>query len=207
MEFKNAAEKAEAIITKHEAKGRELRKKVIKLDEDVIRLEGGVQADFQKAVMEDRTPNTALREELNQANAERESIRKMLPNMEAILQEALEAIRGETEADRERICEETLPQQKEIAVKLKDAKLAYLQLLVEYRNLVAKPMNELAEFASIEQRLKMERVPEYAYRIIPFRTDTFYETAFHPIMAESEVEGAYLGRLNSLAQQYINEKK
>ena len=66
-------------------------------------MQSAVEDDFQRAIMEDGTPNEKLKTDLNKVHAEREQVQKMLGNMDNLLRKALEGIRSEVEADREKI--------------------------------------------------------------------------------------------------------
>lgn len=205
--FKNSVEKADKIIAKYEAKRTELQEKIVQLNDDARFLQSAVEDDFQRAIMEDGTPNEKLKTDLNKVHAEREQVQKMLGNMDNLLRKALEGIRSEVEADREKIFKKTMQEQEVMTTRLKDAKLAYLKLLVEYSDVAGNVDRELAKFGQIEQRLGLEPIPHYKRRAFEFNVNRNYDNTFHPIIITEDSKGAFGGLLGYYAIQYEGQTK
>ncbi|EJQ98543.1 hypothetical protein [Bacillus cereus] len=205
--FKNAVEKADNIIAKYEGKRTELQGKIFQLNDDTRFLQSAVEDDFQRAIMEDGTPNEKLKMDLNKVHAEREQVQKMLGNMDNLLGKALEGIRGEVEADREKVFKKAMQEQEDMTTKLKNAKLVYLKLLVEYSDAAGNVDRELAKFGQIEQRLKLEPIPHYNRRAFEFNVNRNYDNTFHPIITTEDSKGAFSGRLGYYATQYEGQTK
>ncbi|HDR7733376.1 TPA: hypothetical protein QCX99_000489 [Bacillus thuringiensis] len=205
--FKNAVEKADNIIAKYEGKRKELQEKLVKLNDDARFLQSAIEDDFQQAIMEDGTPNEKLKTDLNKVHAEREQVQKMLGNMDNLLGKALEGIRGEVEADREKVFKKAMQEQEDMVTKLKNAKLVYLKLLVEYSDAAGNVDRELAKFGQIEQRLKLEPIPHYNRRAFEFNVNRNYDNTFHPIITTEDSKGAFSGCLGYYATQYEGQTK
>ncbi|KAB2398638.1 MULTISPECIES: hypothetical protein [Bacillus cereus group] len=205
--FKNALEKAENIITKYEAKRKELQAKLAKLNDDVRFLQSSIEDDFQRAIMEDGKPDEKLKTDLNKVCEEREQVQRMLGNMDNFLGKALEGIREEVEVDREKVFKKAIQEQEDMTKKLKDAKLAYLKLLVEYSDAAGNVDRELTKFGHIEQRLGLEPIPHYKRRTFEFNVNRNYDKTFHPIITTEDSKGAFGGRLGYYAIQYEGQTK
>ncbi|EJQ02902.1 MULTISPECIES: hypothetical protein [Bacillus cereus group] len=205
--FKNSVEKADNIIAKYEAKRKELQGKIVQLNEDARFLQSEIENDFQKAIMEDGKPNEKLKTSLNKVCEERKQVQKVLGNMDNLLGKALEGIREEVETDREKVFKKAMQEQEDMATKLKDAKLAYLKLLVEYSDAAGNVDRELTKFGQIEQRLELEPIPHYKRRTFEFNVNRNYDNTFHPIITTEDSKGAFGGRLGYYAIQYEGQTK
>ncbi|PEK60773.1 hypothetical protein [Bacillus pseudomycoides] len=205
--FKNAVEKADNIIEKYEGKRKELQDKLVKLNDDSRFLQSELENDFQRAIMEDGTPNEKLKTDLNKVHAEREQVQKMLGNMDNLLQNTLEGIREEVEADRDKVFAGIRKQEEAMEKEIKDAKLQYLQLLVKQNELIMQGSRELGGFHDIESRLGMKPIDIRSRRLVGFdMAQTFYR-GFHPIVTVEDVRKAYFGELEYHAKQYAEQKK
>ncbi|WP_144561530.1 hypothetical protein [Bacillus mycoides] len=205
--FKNAVEKADNIIEKYEGKRKELQDKLVKLNDDSRFLQSEIENDFQRAIMEEGTPNEKLKTDLNKVHAEREQVQKMLGNMDNLLQKALEGIRGEVEADRDKVFAGIRKQEEVMAKEIRDAKLQYLQLLVKQNELIVQGSRELGGFHGIESRLGMRPIDIRSRRLVGFDMAQTYYRGFHPIVTVEDVRKAYFGELEYHAEQYAKQKK
>ncbi|MGG0188514.1 hypothetical protein [Bacillus rhizoplanae] len=202
----NALEKANEIVTKYEDKRIELQNKLVELDTDIRRLHKEIEADFQATVMGGGTPNEALRTELTAVQGTREQVLKMLGNMDNLLHGALEGIREEVEADRDKVFAEIRKQEEALETEIKDAKLNYLQLLVKQDALIMQGSRELGAFHDIETRLGMKPIDIRNQRLVDYNPSQNYYKGFHPIITVENVRKAYFGELDFEARQYAEQK-
>lgn len=205
--FKNAVEKADNIIAKYEGKRKELQEKFAKLSDDARFLQSAIEDDFQQAIMEEGKPNEKLKTDLNKVCEEREQVQKMLGNMDNLLQKALEDIREEVEADRNKVFAGIRKQEEAVEKEIKDSKLQYLQLLIKQHELIRKAEGELGAFRGIETRLGIRPINMDSRRLVGFDMLQTYYRGFHPLVTVEDVRKAYFGELGHHAEQYAKQKK
>lgn len=205
--FKNAVEKADNIIAKYEGKRKELQDKFAKLGDDARFLQSEIENDFQQAIMEDGKPNEKLKTDLNKVCEEREQVQKMLGNMDNLLQNALEGIREEVEADRNEVFAGIREEEEAMEKEIKDAKLQYLQSLIKQHELIRKAEGELGAFRDIETRLGIRPINMDSRRLVGFDVLQTYYKGFHPLITVEDVRKAYFGELEHHAEQYAKQKK
>lgn len=204
--FKSAIEKAETIITKYENKRKELQERLIQLNDDSRYLQSQIEDDLQKAIMEDRKTNDKLKTDLNKVVEEREQVSKMLGNIDNLLNKALEDVREEVETDRKKVLSKGIQKQEAVVKKLKDAKLTYLKLLVEYNETAREVDQQLRPFRQIEYRLGIKEIPYYERRVFDVSVNRNYDKSFHPIITSAESREAFGGKLDYYATQYEKQK-
>lgn len=205
--FKNVVEKADTIIAKYEGKRKELQEKFAKLGDDARFLQSAIEDDFQQAIMEDGKPNEKLKTDLNKVCEERERVRTLLDKIDILLQNALEGIREEVEADRDKVYVGIRKQEEAMEKEIKDAKLQYLQSLIKQHELIRNARKELGAFRDIETRLGIRPIDMDSRRLVGFDMVQTYYRGFHPIVTVEDVRKAYFGELESHAKQYAKQKK
>ncbi|MFL0490532.1 MULTISPECIES: hypothetical protein [Bacillus] len=202
----NAVEVAKQTVENYEGKRIELQNKLVELDTDIRRLNKEIEADFQSIVMNGGIQNEKLRTELSAVQGTREQVLIMLGNMDNLLQGALEGMRGQVEADRDKVFAEIRKQEEALADEIKTAKLNYLQSLVKQHELIMDASGELGAFRDIETRLGIRPIDMRTRRLVDFDMAQSYYKGFHPIVTVEDVRKAYFGELEYHAEQYAEQK-
>ncbi|WP_439874950.1 hypothetical protein ACSLGG_02940 [Bacillus mycoides] len=208
MGVKTILEQANEIIEKYEGKRLELQNQLVKLNEDIRYMQGEVEADFQNAVMNDGSINTRLKNDLDALIVTREQVVKMLHGFDGLLQNALTGLREEVQKETQSIVDGIRNREAELEKELKDAKLAYLQKLVQYHDEFGKGAVELLKYRQLNERLGLREVDIRGNHIIDLGSSSqrgnHFKALFDPTVNEVG-DALYTGTLSYPAQQYAEQ--
>lgn len=209
MEIKTTLDQANEIIEKYESKRLELQNQLVKLDEDVRYMQGEVESDFQKAVMNDGSINARLKNDLDALLVTRDQVVKMLRGFDGLLQNALTGLREEVQKETQSIVDGIRAREVELEKELKDAKLAYLQKLVQYHDEFNEGASTLLNYRQINERLGLREVDIRGNRIIDLDSSSqrgnHFKALFEPTVNEVG-DALNTGKLSYPAQQYVEQK-
>ena len=189
----DAIKRVNNLLDKGEKRRAKLEEKVAKLQEEQNAMQQAVMDDFNESILEDKEPNKRLTNDLNKVREELQSAQFQLSQIDVVIEVELEKSKADIERERREFAQSKRDEFREIYDELNQAKIAYLEKLVEYRKKHSTYVGEhWGTFREISHRLKLGTVdPREQFKLsIGMRYQR--HDAYSPILTPDEHRDAFL---------------
>lgn len=189
----DAIKRVNKLLEKGEQRRIKLEEKVVTLQNDVDVMRQAVQDDFNMSILEDREPNKKLEKELSKVHEELQSAKFQLSQIDTVIEAELEKSKADIDKERREFAQSKREEFREIYDELNQAKIAYLEKLVEYRKKHSAYVGEhFRTFRDISHRLGLPTVdPREQFKLsINMRYQRMED--YTPILTPEEHRNAFM---------------
>lgn len=189
----DAIKRVNNLLDKGEKRRAKLEEKVAKLQEEQNAMQQAVMDDFNESILEDKEPNKRLTNDLNKVREELQAAQFQLSQIDAVIESELEKSKADIDRERREFTESKRDEFREIYDELNQAKIAYLEKLVEYRKKKSEYVGEhWKTFRDISHRLKLSTVDPREQFKLSINMRYQRHDAYSPILTPDEHRDAFL---------------
>ncbi|PNE04617.1 hypothetical protein [Priestia megaterium] len=189
----DAIKRVNKLLDKGEKRRTKLQENIEKLQEDANLLYQAVQDDFNETILEDKEPNKKLQSDLDKVRGELQTAQFQLSQIDTVIEAELEKSKKDIDRERREFRDSKHEEFQEIFDELNQAKIAYLEKMIECRKKNSEYANEHSKtFRDISHRLGLRTDdPREHYRLsinMRFQRDEYYS----PILTPDEHRDAFM---------------